>query len=214
VIRSLAADGAALAVLLDPRHPLAYLALHPTLALEAETGVVVDWLPLTAPTLRRPRRPGRDADRGTLHRWHRAHAIAREIEVYGAAQGLVLREPYRDGPADSANLGWLWMRDRHRGRLAAYLVEVFRAYWSGRLDPSDPVAVASIVEGACGDASGFLAWSKGEGPAQADEVDAAARKLGLYQVPAYVVEDEVYYGRQHLPMIRWILGGRLGAPPV
>ena len=27
-------------------------------------------------------------------------------------------------------------------------------------------------------------------------------------------KDEVFVGRQHLPMIRWILGGRVGPPPI
>ena len=40
------------------------------------------------------------------------------------------------------------------------------------------------------------------------------RSAGLFQVPAYVVEDEVFYGRQHLPMIGWILDGRSGPVPI
>jgi 2-hydroxychromene-2-carboxylate isomerase len=37
---------------------------------------------------------------------------------------------------------------------------------------------------------------------------------GWFQAPGFVVEDEVFYGRQHLPMIRWILEGRSGPVPI
>jgi 2-hydroxychromene-2-carboxylate isomerase len=40
------------------------------------------------------------------------------------------------------------------------------------------------------------------------------QERGLFQVPAYLVEEEVFYGRQHLPMIRWILAGRSGPIPI
>ena len=41
-------------------------------------------------------------------------------------------------------------------------------------------------------------------------VNAAA---GVYGVPTYLVEDEMWFGREHLPRVAWILGGRQGPPP-
>ena len=49
-------DAAPLTVLLDVRHPLAYLALHPTLALAESLSLEVNWLPFSVPSLRPPRR--------------------------------------------------------------------------------------------------------------------------------------------------------------
>jgi len=201
-------------VLLDVRHPLAYLALQPTIALAGSLDVPFDWLPLSTPALKPPTEPGANDDRGIRHRRYRAQAIAREIEVYGAAQGLVLREPYRDGDARAANLAWLYVREQQGDRLEPFLQVLFGAYWSLRCDVSRPSEVSGLVREAGADAEGYLAWVKGEGSAAADRVERELRERGLFQVPAYAVGDEVFYGRQHLPMIRWILGGRVGPGPI
>lgn len=203
-----------LSVMLDVRHPLAYMALPATIALAESLSLEVNWLPLRAPPLHPPSRPARDDDRGARHRRLRAQAIAREIETYAEARGLVIREYYRSGASDAADLGWLWMRDRHPQQLQRYLTELFRAYWSVELDPADRDGVAGLVASSGGDRSGFLAWSAQEGRAAAAALAEELGSRGLYQVPAYAVDGEVFYGRAHLPMIRWILAGRSGAIPI
>lgn len=203
-----------LSVLLDVRSPFSYLALHPTLAFAESLGLDVDWLPLATPPLHPPSEPAPDDDRGARHRRSRAEALAREIETYAHAQGLVLRDPYRAGPADHAHLGWLFFREHHRDRLPRFLAALFRAYWAEGLDPDSPAAVAAQV-GACGgERDRFLAWAEQEGPQAAASLAEELRAFGLFQVPAYVIEDEVFYGRQHLPMIHWIVAGRKERPPI
>jgi len=206
-------DAAPLTVLLDVRHPLAYLALHPTLALAESLSLEVNWLPFTVPSLRPPSAAQPGDDRGIRHRRYRAQALAREIDTYANAQGLVVRDFYRDGDTGPANLGWLWVRARHPARLPAYLVELFRSYWCLELDPSSVEQVAGLLDGLELDGPGFSAWSAAEGSGAVEALQAEIREQGLYQVPGYWLEDEVFYGRQHLPMIRWILSGRSGPTP-
>lgn len=207
-------DRARLSVLLDLRHPLAYLALHPTLAFVREVAVPVNWLPLTAPVLNPPSEPRPEDDRGVRHKRYRAQAIAREIEAYAAAQGLVIREPYRDADAQAANLGWLWVRHRAPDALPVFLEQIFAGYWSLALDPASPEQVGKRVDAVGADGAAFRAWCDDDGPATAEALAADLRERGLFNVPAFVVEDEVFYGRQHLPMIRWILAGRTGPVPI
>ena len=166
-------------------------------------------MPLTAPTT-----PGRDDDRGVRHRRARARAIAREIETYAANESLVLRDYYRTPDPAAVNLGWLWVRDREPQQLQSFLTEAFRAYWACELDPSDESAVASLIASVDGDASEFRAWCADDGPATAALLDEELRERGLISVPTYLVEDEIFLGRQHLPMIRWILEGRPGSGPI
>ena len=126
----------------------------------------------------------------------------------------LLREYYRSGSADAANLGWLWVRSRHPEKLQSYLLELFRSYWSLELDPSSGEQVAALIRSIDGDDRSFVDWSKTEGPKAAAAIAQEITERGLFQVPAYIVEDEVFYGRQHLPMIRWILEGRSGPGPI
>jgi len=203
-----------LSVLLDIRQPLAYLALRPSAAFASELGIEINWLPLTTPPLRRPSNPAPQDDRGIRHRRSRAEAIVREIETYSAIQGIVLREYYRDGDAGAVNQGWLFVRERHPERLVAFLSEAFRAYWALEWEPSDEAAVAALIDSLCQDGAEFLTWSAHEGPATAASLADELRGRGLTGSPCYVIEDEVFLGRQHLPMIQWILQGRNGSVPI
>lgn len=209
-----ALDSDGLAVLLDLRSPFSYLALHPAVAFGKELGIEIDWLPLTTPPLKPPSAPAPGDDRGVLHRRHRARAIAREIEVYGRAQGLVLRDLYRDADAGAFDLAWLWLREHDPARLPAFLGEGFRAYWSLELDPSSTAAIAALLAATGGPTAGFDDWCAEDGPKTAARVADELRERGLSAVPGYLVDGELFHGRQHLPMIRWILAGRRGPGPI
>jgi 2-hydroxychromene-2-carboxylate isomerase len=203
-----------LTIALDIRYPQSYLALHPAIRFAKSMDIEVDWLPLPAVTLKPPVAPEAEDDRGTRHRRHRSNAIAREIEIYAKAQGIVLREFYRDADADALNLAWLWMRDRDEAQLEPFLVEIFRAYWALDIDASSLTRTAACVESFGADATGFLDWASKEGPAHAARIIDELHERGVFAVPSYLVGDEIFLGRQHLPMIRWILEGRTGPVPI
>jgi len=203
-----------LRVVLDLRHPFAYLALRPALDFARELAIDVDWLPFAGEALRSPSAPGPDDDRGIRHRRHRARAIAREIAVYADAQGVVLREPYRGGPSEAAQLAWLWVRARAPGSLPAFLEELFRLYWALELDANDRGDAVELLRRLELDAVGFEAWAAHEGIREMQRVAGALREAGVQLAPSYLVGDELFVGRQHLPMIRWILEGRTGQPPI
>ena len=90
--------------------------IAPAIELASGLGIEINWLPLVAPPLNRPSEAAADEDRGIRHRRYRAQAIAREIACYAEAQGLVVRDPYRDADPTALVLGWLWMRDRKPDR--------------------------------------------------------------------------------------------------
>ena len=60
---------------------------------------------------------------------------------------------------------------------------------------------------------GFRDYLAGEGRAEHDAINEAAFAAGVYGVPTYLVEDEAWFGREHLPRVDWILRGRKGPAP-
>lgn len=207
-------DESRLSVLLDIRQPQAYLALHPAAALAAECGLEINWLPVAVEPLKAPTEPAPDDDRGVLHRRSRARAIARETATYAEVQGLHLEAYYRKDDPAAFHLAWLWLRERHPEQLFAFLAQAFRAWWACELEISSIEAVSALLD-RCGiDASGYASWCDEPGPARAAALAEELAERGLSRAPSYWIEDEVFVGRQHLPMIRWILGGRQGAGPI
>ena len=207
-------DDAKLLVALDLRDPFSYLALGPTLALAADTGTRIDWLPIRGHTLVAPSSPATDDDRGVRHRRARAEMIAREIAVYAEAQGLDIQSPYRGGSSDAVDTAWLWIRLTNESGLIGFLDPVFRKYWMNDLDPESPDDVSNLVEKLGLDPVALQRWALSEGADSARSMATELAELGVRQAPAYRIDGEIFYGRQHLPMVRWIMGGRSGEGPI
>lgn len=198
------APSAPLTVTLDVKRPECYLALAPTRALAAELGIAVDWLPTTASPHRRPP-PG--SGRSERHLQHRAAYNARDIERYARVQGLTIQDIYRDPDSTRFGMAMLAAKAHSDGALRAFLDRAFAAYWSTRLDIEDGAALRRLlaqvgVTEFTEDAAGLAA------------VRARTEREGLFNAPAYLVGDEVFFGHAHLPMIRWLLTGRAGPAPI
>ena len=60
---------------------------------------------------------------------------------------------------------------------------------------------------------GFRAFADGPGRALHDATNEAAFDAGVFGVPTYLVGDEMWFGREHLPRVEWLLGGAAGPAP-
>ncbi|MEZ5559976.1 MAG: DsbA family protein [Pseudomonadales bacterium] len=209
---------APLTVCIDVRQPQAYLALQPTLALAAELDLLVDWLPFAVAPLKAPAAAAPDEDRGTRHRRIRAEYQAAEIRRYAAVQGIQVgdgdRDLYRAPDATLAGAAQLWLREHAPQRMDPFLRRLFAGYWGGGLDLEDLPAVSAVIADMDADGPAFARFAAGPGPellaGMRDQLVAA----GVFAVPSFVVAGEVFVGRAHLPMVRWLLQGRVGPPPI
>lgn len=195
-----------LSVCVDVKHPLACLAIKPVRALAEELGIDVDWLPFPAPGLKPP--PQGD-DRGGRHRRHRAGYQAEEIQRYAGVQGLVIREPFRDGDTTPAALAHLWLRERSPERVPEFLETLFRGYWEGSLNCGDRHAVATLLEEQGLNPEDFGSFARGPGPAALTDLRDRLVAAGIFAVPSLAAAGEVFVGRAHLPLVRRLLTEQL-----
>ncbi len=193
-----------LTVAIDIKSPECYLALAPTRALVRECGVDVDWLPVVTS----PPRPAPDGDdRSARHKRHRVAYRAMDLARYARAAGLTLRDPERAPDSSLAGMAMLAARAHSHEALQGFLDRAFERYWKADLDLEDRGALRAIL-----DEVGVA-----DLPEHAADFEALRARLGeagLFTAPAYLVENEVFNGRAHLPMIRWILEGRVGPGPI
>jgi len=202
------------AVCIDFKNPKAYLALAPTLALEQSIGVQFDWLPIAVAGLTRPPDARPDEDRGTRHRRLRAEYNDRDLRRYARVYGIELGELYRNPDVSLASMGLLWAKRGRHDAQRRYLQVVFERLFGGRLDVENSAAIASILAEVDVETVGWDAYVAGAGRRSFDATCAALRERGVFDVPAYLVAGDVFFGRQHLPMIRWLLDGKRGEPPL
>lgn len=213
------APDARLIVYLDIKSPYAYLAKDPTRQLEADFGIEVDWRPLTLdiPSFlgsAKVNDVGRvvENDR-TPRQWQGVRYAYMDAKRYARLKNIAIYGPRKIWDSSLPAIGMLWARQANREVLDAFLDIVYERFWRRALDIENPDVVADVVAEAGGDRQGCLDYLGGEGRRQHDALQAQLHPAGIFGVPSYVIDGDIFFGREHLPMIRWLLGGRQGPAP-
>ena len=211
---------APLIVYIDIKSPYAFVARNPARRLAESLGIRIDWRPLT---LDIPSYLGsaRLDDRGkvaaanrTPSQWRNVRYAYRDARRYARLSGFTLRGTVKIWDTSLVHIGMIWMKKQEDdAALARYLDSVYVRFWRREFDAEDAAAVAGAVEEAGGDLSGFPAFLHGSGREEHDAMQAAIFDAGIFGVPSYVVDGDLFFGRENLPMVRWLLTGRRGAAP-
>ena len=188
-----------LTVYLDFKSPGAYLAMSPTLALVDGRSLQVDWRPFRVIERDIPKL-GKEETVGESHRRVRAESQRRLAIKYAAHQGIELKFLETPGVTDLA----LGVLSAIEGDVLPYIRSAFEAYWEAHADLDDPIVVQSIL-----DKSGAsLAIDVEDARTLLEAAQDQAEEAGIVGTPAYVIAEQVFVGREHLPWIEELAQAR------
>jgi 2-hydroxychromene-2-carboxylate isomerase len=203
-----------LIVYIDYKSPYAYLAKDLVYELERELPVTLDWLPfeLDIPSALGTARldaEGRVVEENrNPHQWRRVRYSYMDCRRQARKRGLVIRGTQKIWDSKIALCGMLYAKRQGANVLRRYDDIVFERFWKRELDIEDPEIVAAVLAEAGADTAGFPAYLEGPGRAELASICREAEDKGVFGVPSFILEGELYWGREHLPDIRAILGGK------
>ena len=199
-----------LPVIIDFKSPQAYLAVGPTCSLADEIGIDIDWQPMVLTPSKMPAAPSAGDDRGARHRRFRANYTERDIARYAADRGLALVGLDRRNDSTLAAIGLLWAKRQGPSLARAYVERVFKRYWQEGLDIEEERSILAVLTEIEAETSGFEAFERGDGRTELARIQLELRNRGVFEVPTYLLNDDIFLGRQHLPLIRSRLFARSG----
>lgn len=212
-------SSAPLIVYIDYKSPYAYLAIEPTYAMAEELGIEVDWRPFTLDITSylgsaRLNQAGKVVEeKRSSGQWARVKYAYHDVRRYGSLRGMVIRGAVKMWDSSLAGIGMMWAKAQGPGTLRAYSALVYERFWKRELDLENSGAIERILDEGGAKTSGFREYAAVEGRTIYDRLQRAAFEAGIFGVPTYVIDGERFFGREHLPRIRWMLNGRRGAPP-
>ena len=210
---------AALAVYIDLKSPYAYIAVEPTRAMAASLGVVIDWRPFTLdiPSYlgsARLDKSGKVASSNrTPQQWTGVRYAYRDARRYAGLRDKTLRGTEKIWDSSLAGIAMLWAKRQGADVFDRFIDGAYRPFWSRELDIEDLGVLESVLREAGAEVEGFSAFTNGPGRVEHDELNRAAFDAGVFGVPTYLVGDEMWFGREHLPRVAWLLGGATGPAP-
>ena len=193
---------------IDYKSPYAYLAKDLAYELERDFAVRVDWLPyvLDIPSFLGSARvddSGRVIEEErNAHQWRRVRYSYMDCRRQARKRGLVIRGPQKIWDSALAACGMLYQGD---AVLRRYNHIIFERFWKRELDIEDPDVIGAMLAESGANTTGFSAYSAREGRGELDRICRAAEAIGVFGVPSFVVDGELFWGREHLPDIRAML---------
>ena len=206
----------------DYKSPYAYLAKDLAYELERDFAVHIDLLPyvldipsfLGSATLDAEGRVVEESR--NAHQWRRVKYSYMDCRRQAKKRGLVIRGTQKIWDSTLAAAGLLYAKRQGEAVLRRYHDITFERFWKRELDIEDPAVVAAVLAEAVGlqptdlirggDTAGFADYLAGDGPREVDRVSRAAEEKGIFGVPTFVVDGEQFWGSEHLPDIREMLG--------
>lgn len=186
-----------LTIYVDFKSAASYLALDPTLTMIEDTGVAARWLPFSS----RPFKiPDEKADENIGERHRRVRAIAqRDAHLhYAAVQKIDLQFPNNPKFSDTA-LAALAVLD---GDPVPFIRAAFKAYWSDQADLDDQNTVSQLLKNCRCE---IPDWPAAMAALQAVRENAAEQKV--FETPTFLIDGQIFVGREHMPWIRSIITG-------
>lgn len=192
----------------DYKSPYAYLANGPIFQLAEELPVTLDWRPYVLDIPKYLGSARVDAAGNVLeedrnaHQWRRVRYSYMDCRRQARKQGLTIRGPQKIWDSSLAAAGMLWAQKSGDSVFRRYHQTVFERFWRRELDIESVPAITAVLAEA--GASGFSDWTD-VGRAEVARIVADAEAQGVFGVPSFVVNGELFWGREHLPDIRAML---------
>jgi hypothetical protein len=107
----------------------------------------------------------------------------------------------------------LWAKAQGDQVLQDYIDGIYVPFWRRELDVEDIAVIENVLAESGAYVPGFRVFALDVGAGQNNKLQQQAFDSGIFGVPAYVLGEELYFGREHLPRIRWQLQGQQGSAP-
>jgi 2-hydroxychromene-2-carboxylate isomerase len=175
--------------------PYAFVAKAWAYELEADYEIDLDWRPYTLDIASFQG----SVERRDPHHWRRVRYAYMDARRFANKQGLTLMGPKKIYYARAINAGMLYAQEH--GVFRAYNDMAFERFWRRDLDPESTEAVSAALEQA-GAPSGFAAFLDGEGGARHDTLRSEAEASGVFGVPSFVLDGEIFWGGDRVFLLR------------
>ena len=184
-----------LPIYIDYKSPYAYLATGPAYDLERTHDVAIDWRPYT---LQIPEFLGAVESRNA-HQWRRVKYSYMDARRIANTRGITVLGPQKIYNSRPVHVAMLYAKAA--GRLRPFQDRALELFWKRQLDIESVEALSAQLDAAGVPGADFAAFLAGEGGALHDRLKADAEAAGIFGVPTYVIDGDLYWGGDRLAMV-------------
>ncbi len=186
---------------LDLRSPYSFLAKDPAYDLERDFEVELRLRPFGLDIMGAVNLNDPEAVARGMRRIKYLYADARR---FANPRGITLLGPKKIFDQTLVHLAWLYADKSGHGRSVIDLA--YSRFFKRELDYEDRSAIMGLLTDAGVDTAAFDAFAEGEGPTELKRHQQEAEQQGVFAVPTFVVDGELFWGQDRIDFVRAKLG--------
>ena len=187
---------------IDLRSPYSFLAKDPAYAIERELGATLRLRPFTLDIQGTYNvRDSKVAERAL----RRIKYLYADVRRFANQRGMIVLGPRKIFDPTLIHLAWMYAEAAGKGR--ALIDVAYPRFFKRELDYEDRAAVEALLSETGVDIAGFDAFVTGPGPAIVAGHQAEAETQGIFAVPTFVVDGELFWGQDRIDFVRAKLAG-------
>ncbi|MEM7405607.1 MAG: DsbA family protein [Pseudomonadota bacterium] len=192
----------------DYKSPYAYLAQQDTFALLELPNVELELIPYTLdiPAYLGSAEVSGDgevlAEVRNAHQWRRVRYAYMDCRREANRRGVTVRGPRKIFDSTLAHKAFLFVAERGDERQTRdFHMRVFEKFWRRELDIEQVEVMAAQIVATGIDAAEFEAFAAGAGEARRQALQTDAETNGVFGVPSYLLDGELYWGTERLERV-------------
>jgi 2-hydroxychromene-2-carboxylate isomerase len=195
-------------IYIDFKSPYAFLAIEPSIIFAKKNKLDINWLPyvLDIPEYLGSAKVDNEGNvlesNRNAHQWRRVKYSYMDCRRYANTRNLTIKGPQKIWDTQLVSIALLWTKNNNFKQTVVFINYIFNIFWKRDLDVENYDAIINALKIVNVKTEGFRTWSENEGKKELDLVMKKAHEKGIFGVPSYYINNELFWGREHLPLIK------------
>ena len=191
---------------IDIKSPYAYLALDPAIKIFDQLGLQWNLLPYTldiADYLGSATVNNEGtiiSSNRTAHQWRRVKYSYMDCRRMANLQGKTILGTQKIWDSSLFSMAHLWVKEKSEKTLLPFLRESFQLFWKRELDIENEKVLLNLIDKFQLDSADFTSWKSNNQNCVTSLMDTAL-SMGIFGVPTFVFEEEIFWGSEKLALI-------------
>ena len=191
---------------IDIKSPYAYLALDPAIKMFDQLGLQWNLLPYTLDIAdylgsATVNNEGKIiSSNRTAHQWRRVKYSYMDCRRMANLQGKTVLGTQKIWDSSLFSMAHLWVKEKSEKTLLPFLRESFQLFWKRELDIENEKVLLNLIDKFQLDSTDFISWKSNNQNCVASLMDTAL-SMGIFGVPTFVFEEEIFWGSEKLALI-------------
>ena len=193
---------------IDIKSPYTFLALEPSLNTFAELDLEINFFPYILDIAdylgsAKVDNSGKVIEENrSAHQWRRVKYSYMDCRRLANLTGKTILGTQKIWDTKLVSHLIIWVKEHAKSVLVPLIQYVFERFWKRELNVEKEETMEMILKEFNLDYKAFLSWNKKNGKESLDKIMGKALDRGIFGVPTYVYEDEIFWGREHISTIR------------